>query len=434
MKIRGDFKIYGDAFAPNTGNSVAGEGKVLTAHDADGKLVWKDVFIPQADTLKTYDKNSVVLNSTMDSTFIAIVDGAPGNALVNVSKWLRLGGSASSGGNIFHVDISLPDTARTLPVGNVISSYPYAASFKDINGNADKTVDQVLNAILFKEGPSIPKEGSLVAKLMGRYDGAAVYVNIAGKTFEYGKPMDVRLDALFYQGEWVCPEPSNTKSYYGPAQTYKYNMQGGTTVVDIPATTAGADSFELAAAGNLDKISTYDYISTVSYAGGEQALTEYGHPQTCPATGSACQQAADSISAPKLSFSAGAPILLAMLPISPASGALEAYLNRADIKPLLKPLHEGGTDFLEVSPDVEDVTNTMAGTVKYPYILIPSSLGSSIKEFKDYASNVDYTSNFNNKIDVSLDRVYGSTGYGAYVFKSLTSVVPGSNIIKLTIN
>ncbi|MCK5788098.1 MAG: hypothetical protein KAH32_03820 [Chlamydiia bacterium] len=431
MKIRGDLKIYSDVYAPNTGDTTPLDSRIISTYGSDGKLIWKDVFIPVAEN-RVYAKGSVVLDSNREYIHIALDDDAPGNNLIDV-KWGILGGDSGggTGSDVYDISTDIPNNAPVENVGGVRNTFKHASAFKDIDGIPNKTVSEVLDSILFKDTPATPTPGDFTMKLLGKYGSSSSYVDITDKVFEYGKLMDIQLDVSFINGSW-----SDGSLFYGNASHYSYIVEG-ITVPPIPIENSSSDPYFFTATNPLSPFGDYDYKAFADYLAGGEPHTSQGNLQMCESTGLPCQEDPGRLAADTKSFSASAPILVAMLSEQKIDEIeLRSYLNDFNIQQQFSRIVEPATSFLQLTPVTSAITSYVSGDIKYPYVLIPSSHATSLKEFKDYKTNTDYTYNFLSPISVYIGFNYpgGDVLYDVYMFNSFTSINTNDNNIKLTIN
>lgn len=423
MKIRGDLKVLNDLILPRTGGSTPGKDDILMSVGPDGTAVWDNLVVHTVED-RDYREGSIVLSPDRKNIYSANTDNAPGNDLGN-SAWTKIGESNSGGNQIYDISSTFAGNLGTEDIGGLYqANFRVAGDFRDLTGTPNKSISEVLDAIIFKDSAPTASVGSFTSRLLGKYDGAASFINIAGKTLEYGKLLDVRLETTFNQGTW-----SSGQNYYGPANYYNYILQGISSG-DIPATDTGSDVRETIGTVPLGSPGTqYKYDASLTYKIGGVPTTSHGniHPGQMPP---------DTIQASTKSIEASAPILVSMLAekhLTTSSATI--YLNKSENIPKLDRVMEGHTIFLDISPVLADVTSNMLGEVKYPYILLPVEHNTSLAEFKDYATNIDYTHNFlelSGAVPINLG--YGNVMYNVYVFDNLTSIIAGQNDVKLTVN
>ncbi|MCK5788360.1 MAG: hypothetical protein KAH32_05150 [Chlamydiia bacterium] len=120
MKIRGDLKILHDLIVTTAANDAV-IGNVLSAVNAEGKVRWSNLIVTYVESLKTYEKGSLVTNSTGTDLYLAIDHSAPG-ANLSDSAWKAIGGSAGGAGGVieypYRVDFPPVGISNTIYIDN----------------------------------------------------------------------------------------------------------------------------------------------------------------------------------------------------------------------------------------------------------------------------------------------------------------------------
>ena len=419
MKIRGDLSVLRDIIIKTAANNAT-VGKILYAQDTDGKAFWQNFKLYETDVTELYPLGAVIVSADMNIVYIAIVDDALGSETSDELQWKKLIDNNDSGvdpsDHTYLLNEHIKSFTAPQDVGGVLSVYDFASNFRGSDGVGNQSVSAVLDSILFPlVKPKIIRNASSSISVMGKRLEESVYIDIADKIISVGEIMDVRLYGALDKGAW-----STGQEYVGEVVSnngYTFYKDSTTEVKTDSTTTDTITS---------SHTTSKTYKVMIEYLAGTKPTDSLGN------SGDYTAGAAGFKTSPTVKVNFGYPILTAMLTQRKETpGELSTYLNSS----ILDTLYSNGGIFISPTTSETDVTNKYLGLLKYPYVLIPASYGTSLLSFYDAETSKEYSNNFTEFAPVEIELIPGEEkiAYKVYVFETITSITFIDNKIELTV-